>query len=130
MERWRDSQSAVFFAVSASLDTPLCLGPSVANREASVQSRCACKSTQSMGDPTDSAVVVFARLPRPGLVKTRLAASVGDEAAALFYKHCAEAVIGQLGRCWGAAAAAAAVCMQGFVSELPPLLHVVAGCWG
>lgn len=30
--------------------------------------------------------VVFARLPRPGLVKTRLAASVGDEKAAALYQ--------------------------------------------
>ena len=60
-----------------------------------------------MTAPADSAVVVFARLPRPGLVKTRLAAGVGPEAAARFYQHCAEAAIAQLGR-WGGAAPAAA----------------------
>jgi glycosyltransferase A (GT-A) superfamily protein (DUF2064 family) len=47
----------------------------------------------------ESAVVAFARLPRPGLVKTRLAAGVGYSAAAEFYRQCAEAVIAQLGRC-------------------------------
>lgn len=44
------------------------------------------------------AVVVFARLPVPGQVKTRLAATVGNEAAALFYQRCAERVIAALGR--------------------------------
>lgn len=48
----------------------------------------------------DSAVVACARLPRPGLVKTRLAAGVGADAAAEFYRRCAETVIGELGRCW------------------------------
>lgn len=52
-----------------------------------------------MDEPQDRpAVVVFARLPRPGLVKTRLAASVGPEAAARFYRHCAERSIAELGR--------------------------------
>lgn len=37
-----------------------------------------------------SCIVVFARLPVPGKAKTRLADSVGDEAAAEFYKLCAE----------------------------------------
>lgn len=37
-----------------------------------------------------SCIVVFARLPVPGKAKTRLAASVGNEAAAEFYKLCAE----------------------------------------
>lgn len=45
------------------------------------------------------AVIVFAKFPRPGEVKTRLAASVGNVQAAAFYKHCAEAVIGELARC-------------------------------
>lgn len=35
-------------------------------------------------------IVVFARLPVPGQVKARLAAGVGPEAAAAFYKLCAE----------------------------------------
>lgn len=35
-------------------------------------------------------VVVFARLPVPGKVKTRLAAGVGPKHAAAFYKLCAE----------------------------------------
>ncbi|KAL4858106.1 hypothetical protein ACK3TF_001606 [Chlorella vulgaris] len=42
------------------------------------------------------AVIVFAKFPRPGEVKTRLAASVGNVQAAAFYKHCAEAIIGEL----------------------------------
>ena len=49
--------------------------------------------------PTRDAVIVFAKLPVPGQVKTRLAASVGNEPAALFYRHCAERAIGALGRC-------------------------------
>ncbi len=54
----------------------------------------------------ESAVVAFARLPRPGSVKTRLAAGVGDEAAAEFYRRCAEAAIVELGRCRRVPAAA------------------------
>lgn len=38
-------------------------------------------------------LVVFARLPVPGRTKTRLAASVGPDAAAAFYRACAEHVI-------------------------------------
>jgi len=34
--------------------------------------------------PGDTAVIVFAKLPLPGLVKTRLARSVGANAAARF----------------------------------------------
>lgn len=45
------------------------------------------------------AVVVFARLPVPGQVKTRLAAAVGIDAAALFYRRCAERVIAALAGC-------------------------------
>jgi rSAM/selenodomain-associated transferase 2/rSAM/selenodomain-associated transferase 1 len=37
-------------------------------------------------------LIVFARLPLPGKVKTRLARDVGDEPAAEFYKICAEHV--------------------------------------
>ena len=48
--------------------------------------------------PAESAVVAFARLPRPGQVKTRLAAGVGDAEAAEFYRRCAEAAIAELGR--------------------------------
>ena len=43
-------------------------------------------------------VCVFLRLPHPGRVKTRLAAAVGNAQAALFYRCCAETVVGQLGR--------------------------------
>lgn len=35
-------------------------------------------------------LAVFARLPVPGQVKTRLAAGAGPEQAAAFYKLCAE----------------------------------------
>jgi rSAM/selenodomain-associated transferase 1 len=37
-----------------------------------------------------SALALFVRLPRPGRVKTRLAASIGDEAAARLYRALAE----------------------------------------
>lgn len=36
------------------------------------------------------ALVIFARLPVPGKVKTRLAAAVGNAAACTFYKAAAE----------------------------------------
>ena len=44
------------------------------------------------------AVVLFARLPVPGKVKTRPAAGVGAEAAASFYERMAERAFGALGR--------------------------------
>ncbi|KAL4436628.1 hypothetical protein ABPG75_003767 [Micractinium tetrahymenae] len=56
-----------------------------------------------MEGPVGDAVVVFARLPVPGQVKTRLAAAVGNEAAAMFYKRCAERVIATLAGLAGAA---------------------------
>ena len=37
-----------------------------------------------------SALIMMTRLPRPGRVKTRLAATVGDDEAAEFYRLCAE----------------------------------------
>ena len=37
-----------------------------------------------------SALIMMTRLPRPGRVKTRLAATLGDEEAAEFYRLCAE----------------------------------------
>jgi rSAM/selenodomain-associated transferase 1 len=37
-------------------------------------------------------LIIFARLPTPGKVKTRLAKGLGEEAAAEFYKLCAEHV--------------------------------------
>jgi hypothetical protein len=40
-----------------------------------------------------SALAVFVRLPRPGRVKTRLAASIGKEAAAGLYRALAEHVL-------------------------------------
>lgn len=43
----------------------------------------------------DAAIVVFARHPTPGRAKTRLAAGVGPDAAAQFYKLCAETVIAE-----------------------------------
>lgn len=39
------------------------------------------------------AVAVFVRLPSPGSVKTRLAAGVGDDGAASFYRACAERTV-------------------------------------
>ena len=44
------------------------------------------------------ALIVFVRHPTPGAVKTRLAAGVGAEAAALFYRRCAERVVAQAAR--------------------------------
>ncbi len=38
----------------------------------------------------DASLILFARFPRPGKVKTRLASSLGHELAAEFYKLCAE----------------------------------------
>lgn len=45
-----------------------------------------------------AALAIFARLPVPGKVKTRLAASVGGDAAASFYERMAERAFGALGR--------------------------------
>ncbi|MBU3741143.1 MAG: glycosyltransferase [Candidatus Kapabacteria bacterium] len=42
--------------------------------------------------PTE-VLVVFAKAPFPGRVKTRLAASIGDEAACSWYRRCAEHVV-------------------------------------
>lgn len=47
-------------------------------------------------------LVLFARLPVPGRAKTRLAAGVGAEGAAGFYKACAEHAFAQALRCAGA----------------------------
>ena len=40
--------------------------------------------------------IIFGRYPQPGRVKTRLAASIGNEAAADFYRLCAEHTFRQL----------------------------------
>jgi rSAM/selenodomain-associated transferase 2/rSAM/selenodomain-associated transferase 1 len=40
----------------------------------------------------EMSLIIFARYPLPGKVKTRLARDIGDEAAAEFYKLCAEHV--------------------------------------
>lgn len=42
------------------------------------------------------AIIVFARYPRRGQVKTRLAKTVGDENALYFYKECAERILRQV----------------------------------
>ncbi len=42
-----------------------------------------------------SALIIFARLPQPGRAKTRLAAALGDDFAADFYRRCAEHVLHQ-----------------------------------
>lgn len=55
------------------------------------------------------ALVVFARLPRAGAVKTRLAAGVGAQAAAEFYRLCAQHAFAEVARCCAAAAGPAAV---------------------
>lgn len=48
--------------------------------------------------PAEVVVVVFARLPVPGKVKTRLAAGVGADQAAAFYKLCAEHTVLEVSR--------------------------------
>lgn len=42
---------------------------------------------------TNEILVVFAKAPVPGRVKTRLAASIGDAAACSWYRRCAEHVV-------------------------------------
>jgi glycosyltransferase A (GT-A) superfamily protein (DUF2064 family) len=44
-----------------------------------------------------AAVIIFARHPTPGLVKTRLAKDVGDSEAAEFYGQCARHLIKEAG---------------------------------
>jgi uncharacterized protein len=44
----------------------------------------------------DSCVIIFVKYPVPGQVKTRLAKSIGEEAAAGFYKCCVEDTIARL----------------------------------
>jgi len=46
-------------------------------------------------DMIDANIIVFARHPTPGRVKTRLAADIGDHGAAELYKLCAERAIRQ-----------------------------------
>lgn len=45
------------------------------------------------------AICVFARLPVPGRVKTRLAAGVGPESACDFYRACLDHTLHQAARC-------------------------------
>jgi glycosyltransferase A (GT-A) superfamily protein (DUF2064 family) len=40
-----------------------------------------------------ASLTLFVKLPVPGTVKTRLGASVGDDAAAAFYRACAERAV-------------------------------------
>ena len=40
-------------------------------------------------------IAIFARLPVPGQVKTRLAAGLGNDAASTFYEACLQHVCGQ-----------------------------------
>jgi glycosyltransferase A (GT-A) superfamily protein (DUF2064 family) len=40
-----------------------------------------------------ASLTLFVKLPVPGAVKTRLGASVGDDAAAAFYRACAERAV-------------------------------------
>ena len=54
---------------------------------------------ESLTLSTSTAVVtVFVKLPRPGFVKTRLAAGVGAERAAKFYRACAERTVDVVSR--------------------------------
>ncbi|PNW87026.1 hypothetical protein CHLRE_02g105700v5 [Chlamydomonas reinhardtii] len=58
-------------------------------------------STHSPGSGLAAALVVFARLPVPGRVKTRLAAGVGADAACTWYQACAHHAIEQAAGCAG-----------------------------
>ena len=57
-----------------------------------------CSEAEEFGSDVSRALIVFARLPEIGKVKTRLAAGVGTEAACEFYKACAEHIIQEAGR--------------------------------
>jgi rSAM/selenodomain-associated transferase 1 len=46
-------------------------------------------------DSCGVALILFARFPRPGAVKTRLAATIGNEAAAGFYRLCVEHIVNE-----------------------------------
>lgn len=56
-------------------------------------------SSISTAPATTAVVTVFVKLPRPGFVKTRLAAGVGAEKAAQFYRACAERTVDVICRC-------------------------------
>ena len=43
-----------------------------------------------------TSLVVFVRFPMPGKVKSRLAESLGEERAAVFYRRCAEKIFSWL----------------------------------
>jgi hypothetical protein len=58
------------------------------------------RDSSSTSNPTSTVVTVFVKLPRPGFVKTRLAAGVGSEAAATFYRACAEKTVDVVCRCF------------------------------
>jgi rSAM/selenodomain-associated transferase 2/rSAM/selenodomain-associated transferase 1 len=47
------------------------------------------------GDSPVTAMLLFVRYPEEGRVKSRLASSLGDEAAARFYRHCVWNLVGQ-----------------------------------
>lgn len=50
-----------------------------------------------MGALPANRLIVFVKAPRPGLVKTRLAQTMGDEEACLVYRELVAAVMGQIG---------------------------------
>jgi glycosyltransferase A (GT-A) superfamily protein (DUF2064 family) len=54
---------------------------------------------ESLTLSTAAVVTVFVKLPLPGFVKTRLAAGVGAERAAEFYRACAERTVDVVCRC-------------------------------
>lgn len=51
-----------------------------------------------MCNKNTNAIIVFARYPFPGKVKTRLAAETSNEFACLFYKSCAEYIFAELNK--------------------------------
>jgi len=53
------------------------------------------KYSRQNGDSSATALLLFVRYPEEGRVKSRLARSLGDEAAARFYRRCARNLAGQ-----------------------------------
>lgn len=74
--------------------------------------RCPQDAPPPLGRTCHSALVIFARLPVPGVAKTRLAAGIGAEAAAAAYKLCAEAVFAAAARCVCVLGGAHMLCAQ------------------
>eukprot|EP00877_Chromochloris_zofingiensis_P013105 jgi/Chrzof1/8048/UNPLg00093.t1 len=76
-------------------------------------------------------LVIFARMPVPGKAKTRLGAAVGPQAAADFYKACAEHILRQAYSCSAVTCqvhcseAAEVEQMQGWLNEIGTPMNVL-----